>query len=63
MNSMIHLLFHKFRHWSNDDLQGQPGELFQHFGQLCLWKGGHNAVGFQQTETLRSFYGEWYMAG
>jgi len=49
MKSMKSLLFQIFCQWSDDNLQGQPGELFQHFSQFCLWKSGHNIVGLQQT--------------
>jgi hypothetical protein len=38
--------------WSDDDLQGQSGELFQHFHQFYSWYGGHKAAGLQQTFQL-----------
>jgi hypothetical protein len=34
----------------------QPSERFQDFGQFGLWKGGHNAVGLQQTFSLNHLY-------
>ena len=48
MNSMTRLSCQKFRHWSDNDLHGRPGELLQHFHQFCSWKAGHDAVGLQQ---------------
>jgi hypothetical protein len=35
---MTHLLFQNFRQWSDDTLQGQLGELFQHFHLFFSWK-------------------------
>jgi hypothetical protein len=49
MKSMKSPLFQKFCQLSDNNLQGQPGELFQHFSQFCLWKSCHNTVGLQQT--------------
>ena len=52
MKFMKSLLFQKFCQWYDDNLQGQPGKLSQHFSQFCLWKSGHNTVGLQQTLLL-----------
>jgi len=54
MNSMTHRLFRKFRQWFSDDLQGQPGKLFNHFTSFEMIKP-HVHLCFTHGFILKSF--------
>jgi len=60
MTSMTQLLFQKFRNWSNDNLQGQPGKLFQHFRPFCSWKAATTWLIFNRDLTFLQWLNHSY---